>query len=89
MIGGNDFGFLAQFGRPEASGGDILLNYGKGNFAWLPQKQSGLHVAGQTRDIVEIPGRSADYFLFLVNNSYPFLYQVNKRSSLFNQLARK
>ncbi|MDP4251073.1 MAG: VCBS repeat-containing protein [Bacteroidota bacterium] len=89
IIGGNDFGFLPQFARLDASFGDILLNDGKGNFAWLPQNQSGLHVGGQTRDIVEIPGRSADYFLFLVNDSYPLLYQVNKRSNLFNQLARK
>ncbi|MEO6963748.1 MAG: VCBS repeat-containing protein, partial [Puia sp.] len=78
IIGGNEFGFLPQFGRLDGSFGDILLNDGKGVFTRLAQNRSGLQVIGQTRDIAEIPGKNSDYFLFLVNDSYPILYEVNK-----------
>jgi hypothetical protein len=35
ILGGNEFGFLPQFGRLDASFGDILLGDGKGNFTCL------------------------------------------------------
>ena len=32
IAGGNEFGFLPQFGRLDASFGNVLLNDGKGHF---------------------------------------------------------
>jgi hypothetical protein len=83
ILGGNEFGFLPQFGRLDASMGDLLLNNGKGDFIWLPPERSGLQVPGQTRDIAEIRGKDRDYMLFLVNDSYPFLYRVNNKSGRY------
>jgi hypothetical protein len=34
VTGGNQFGFLPQFERLDASIGDVLINDGKGNFTW-------------------------------------------------------
>ena len=82
IIGGNEYGFLPQFGRLDASFGDVLLNNGKGGFTWLAQDKSGLQVSGQTRDIAEIRGKNSDYVLFLINDDFPSLYKVNKRSNV-------
>ncbi|MEP6626557.1 MAG: hypothetical protein ABJA32_01190, partial [Ginsengibacter sp.] len=78
---GNLFDFLPQFERLDASFGDVLLNDGKGKFKWVEQKKSGLNVQGQVRDIVEISNKNSRYILFLLNNDYPVLYNLN--NSLF------
>jgi hypothetical protein len=82
ITGGNEFGFLPQFGRLDASFGDVLLNNGKGGFTWLPPARSGLQVSGQVRDITGIRGSNTDYILFLVNDQYPVLYQLDRRAAV-------
>jgi hypothetical protein len=75
VLGGNEFGFLPQFGRLDAGFGSVLLNNGKGGFDWIPPARSGLELRGQIRDIVNIPGRGKDYLLFLQNDEYPVLFE--------------
>jgi len=77
ILGGNEFGFLPQFGRLDASLGDILLNDGKGNFTFLYPDRTGLQLPGQVRDLRVIPTAKDIRFLFLQNNEYPELYQLN------------
>ena len=74
VLGGNEFGFLPQFGRLDASFGHVLLNDGKGHFTELPPDRSGLSLPGQIRDIAGIPGKDQMYLLFLRNNEFPVLY---------------
>jgi len=74
VLGGNEFGFLPQFGRLDASFGHVLLNDGKGYFTELTPDRSGLQLSGQIRDIAEIPGKDQMYLLFLRNNEFPALY---------------
>jgi hypothetical protein len=81
VLGGNLFTFLPQFERLDASFGDVLINDGKGNFKWMGQKESGLHVEGMVRDIVELPGKTGTNILFLRNNDYPELYHLKSSSS--------
>jgi hypothetical protein len=76
LLGGNEFGFLPQFSRLDGSFGDVLLNDGKGNFKFLPNAKSGLGVRGQVRDIAVIHGQKKTRFLFLVNDEYPVLYEL-------------
>ena len=78
VIGGNLTCFLPQFERLDASFGDVLLNDGKGNFKWVPQKTTGLHVEGMVRDIVEIPAAKGTRILFLRNDNLPLLYDLKK-----------
>lgn len=78
ISGGNLTCFLPQFERLDASFGDVLLNDGKGNFKWVPQKKTGLHVEGMVRDIAEIPGLNGTKILFLRNNDYPLLYNFRR-----------
>ena len=76
VLGGNEFGFLPQFGRLDASFGHVLINDGKGNLEWLGPDRSGLEVAGQIRDIGLIKSRGRISLLFLVNDEYPVLYEI-------------
>src|SRR5437773_5512046 len=78
VLGGNQFGFLPQFERLDASLGDVLINDGKGEYVWQDAVKTGLRMRGEMRDIAEINSRTVKYLLFLQNNDYPALYRVNK-----------
>jgi hypothetical protein len=79
VLGGNQFGFLPQFERLDASLGDILINNGKGEFMWQDAAKTGIQLRGEVRDIVEIKSKAKKYLLFLQNNEYPVLTEVNKK----------
>jgi enediyne biosynthesis protein E4 len=81
VMGGNLYTFLPQFERLDGSFGDVLLNDGKGNFSWVEQKKSGLHVQGMIRDVVEIAEGSTQSVLFLLNNDYPVMYNINAKTN--------
>jgi enediyne biosynthesis protein E4 len=77
VTGGNQFGFLPQFEKLDASFGDVLINDGKGNFMWQDAKKTGLNLRGELRDIAKIKNSKGTYLLFLQNNEFPFLYKMN------------
>ena len=81
VTGGNQFGFLPQFERLDASFGDVLINNGKGEFTWKPNTTSGLDIRGEVRDIVPVRTSNGWHVLFLLNNDYPVLYRFNKQHS--------
>jgi enediyne biosynthesis protein E4 len=85
VTGGNEFGFLPQLGRLDASNGDVLINDGKGNFSVLNQSQSGLQLQGQVRDIVMAKRNNNTNILFLQNNEYPALYEVKKKNKIIKK----
>jgi hypothetical protein len=76
IIGGNKSGFPPQFGRVDASYGDILINTGRGEF--IPQEQgiSGLNLRGEVKDIKMINGKDKRYILAVLNNQFPVLYEL-------------
>jgi hypothetical protein len=76
VIGGNEFGFLPQFERLDASNGSILLNKGKRHLQLINKNQSGVEIDGQVRDIQEIKTKSGRDLLFLRNDMYPILFKV-------------
>jgi enediyne biosynthesis protein E4 len=78
VLGGNQFGFLPQFERLDASLGDVLINNGKGDFIWQDASKTGLQLRGEERDIAEIRTSRGDYLLFLQNDEYPALFKVNR-----------
>ncbi|MGZ8557966.1 MAG: FG-GAP-like repeat-containing protein [Chitinophagaceae bacterium] len=78
VLGGNQFGFLPQFERLDASFGDVLINNGKGGFTWQEASRTGLQLRGEVRDIALIENKEKKYLLFLQNNEYPVLVEVNK-----------
>ena len=69
IIGGNKFQFPPQFGRLDASYGDVLLNQGNGKFEWMKPGITGLNITGEVRDIKEINGKTKRYILIHVKRS--------------------
>ncbi len=78
VAGGNQYGFPPQFGRLDASFGDVMLNDGKGNFSWRNPAKSGLQVEGEIRDLKVIKEKDGTYLLFLRNDDYPVLYKLTE-----------
>lgn len=79
IIGGNTTECLPQFGRCDASYGQILVNDGKGNFDVMPAKSSGVNVSGNVKDIKLIHTKNGSQILFLRNNDKPVLYSIFKK----------
>jgi len=77
VLGGNQFGFLPQFERLDASFGDVLLNNGKRSFTWLASSKSGLSLRGEMRDIKCFDTGAGKRFLFLQNSDYPQLFKLS------------
>ncbi|MFI5187597.1 MAG: FG-GAP-like repeat-containing protein, partial [Chitinophagales bacterium] len=78
VLGGNQFGFLPQFERLDANFGDVLINNGRGEFTVQDDSKTGVKLRGQVRDIAAIKTNKGNYLLFLQNNEYPVLCEVNK-----------
>lgn len=79
VVGGNNFQYPPQFGRLDASCGDILINDGKGNFGRVKPIESGLTINGEVRDIKEIQVNNQRCILVARNNMQPLLYQLTKK----------
>lgn len=75
LIGGNNFGFLPQFGRLDAGGLNLLINDGKGGFTAESPLKSGLDVRGVVRDIAVIQGKDEIQLLVLQNDNAPALFK--------------
>lgn len=78
IIGGNQFGFLPQFGRLDANYGLVLVNKGKRHWEVMEDKQSGLSITGQVKDIFDIPYGKSHQVLFIRNDEYPVLVSLKQ-----------
>ncbi len=76
VIGGNNFDFLPQFSRLDASRGHLLINDGKGNFEVL--NQTGLSVKGEVQDIKLLSINNQRHILVGINNESPKLFKILK-----------
>jgi hypothetical protein len=77
VLGGNDFDFAPQFGRLDASLGEVLMNDRKGNFISIDPMSSGISERGQVRDIQKIQVKGKTSLLWLQNEEIPVIYQEN------------
>jgi hypothetical protein len=74
ITGGNLFTFPPQFGRLDASYGDVFINNEKGRFTWMPNTTSGINLRGQVKSIQEVRGKKGKRFIITQNNEAPILY---------------
>jgi len=56
----------------------VLINNGKGNFAWIEPRISGLSLRGAIKDIQEIKGTNKRLIIIAQNDETPVLYEINK-----------
>jgi hypothetical protein len=76
IMGGNQFGFLPQFGRLDANYGLVLINKGKRVLEVVEDKQSGLAITGQVRDMVLFQQAAQKKVLFIRNNQVPVFMKL-------------
>ena len=76
VTAGNEFNFIPQLQRLDASFGDMLINDGKGNFTPMKSSQSAIMVEGEVKDIKEIKVKDKKRLLFLRNDDYPVMYEI-------------
>jgi len=77
IMGGNHFDYQPQYDRLDGSFVDVLLQTKNGQFEALDPLKAGILLKGQMRDIKKINRQGKEHFLFLQNNDYPVLYQLN------------
>ena len=75
IAGGNNFNYPPQFGRLDASFGDVLMNKGNNNFNWISPFASGINLPGQIKDIKQVKGKDRNYFIITQNDKAPVLYK--------------
>lgn len=56
VLGGNIERARLRFGKYDANYGTVLLGDGQGNFSYLPQRNSGLHINGDVRGMQWLDG---------------------------------
>lgn len=74
LLGGNDYGFMPQFSRLDASFGHVLLQQSTGQFQWVPYRESGFFIRGEIKQFAVIPVAQRNYILTLINHQSPQLF---------------
>ena len=85
LLGGNNYDFLPQFSRLDASFGHVLLNDNNGGFVYLPNRESGLFIEGEVKQLKEISTGREHFVLALINNQKPIIHRLDKKSKLDNE----
>lgn len=66
---GNNYNYKTQYGRQDASYGDVYFGDGKGEFIWQSPKTTGFFVKGQIKDMVLMnANKGIKYILVAPNN---------------------
>lgn len=79
LMGGNLFEVKPEVGRYDASYGVCLLNQGGKGFKTVPNREIGLKLEGQVRDIEQISLNGQDLLLVAKNNDKVEALSVNQK----------
>ena len=77
IMGGNNFNCAPQYGRMDASHGELLINKGNMQFETIKYPQSGLNISGQIKDIKPLTIKGINYVLIAINNEKPQLLRLS------------
>ncbi len=77
LLGGNFYGMAAPFGRQDAGYGTFLSGDGKGGFMALPNRETGLALAGAVRHMLSFSYQNGRRVIVVARNDAPALiYEV-------------
>ena len=77
VTGGNFYGTDAEFGRYDASIGDVIINKGQNNLEVVTAYESGFQIPGHVCQISKINIGGKDHLLIARNNDKFSLFKVN------------
>ena len=77
IVGGNHFDYQPQYERLDASFVEVLIQKQGAQFDVLDPTKSGILLKGQIRDIKKVNKNGKTHFLFLQNNEFPIMFQLN------------
>lgn len=77
LLAGNNFSFLPQFSRLDASFGHVLINKGNRNWQYLDGCSAGLAHRGVTRALFTLKGARRKTILLVPNNEQPKLFEYS------------
>jgi enediyne biosynthesis protein E4 len=78
LLGGNFYSAKPEVGRYDASYGTFLKGDGKGDFKAVPNKDCGLMIDGEVRDIKRIKVGKDNLILVARNNDTPLFLKLNE-----------
>jgi hypothetical protein len=79
LLAGNMSVFPPQFGRLDASVGDLMINDGKGGLKLVDIGEAGLRVDGDTKDIITVKRKNGKInIVFLRNDDFPVMYELKQ-----------
>lgn len=76
LAAGNDYGFVPQFSRLDASFGHIVKRQPDGSLSSMPARETGLRLQGVVRhlEVIELLGKP--HLIVIYNNREPELYAI-------------
>jgi enediyne biosynthesis protein E4 len=75
IVAGNFSSYIPQFGKQDASYGNLLLNDKNGSFTAIPSRESGFKLRGNVTQITSINMDSQKAILCLINNGQPKMFR--------------
>ncbi len=79
IMAGNNFNYKPQFGRADASYGDVLLGNANGEYSWMPNSKSGFFMKGQVRSMHWLHDKnSTKYIIVGLNDEQPKLFKLHE-----------
>jgi enediyne biosynthesis protein E4 len=83
LLTGNFFDNQTELGKYDANYGQIYMNKGKGNFDFISNKNSGLILKGQIRNMNKIKDSNGNEMLILAKNSdFAQILSIKKQSTI-------
>ncbi len=76
VLAGNNAWTRIKFGRYRANHGVLLLNDGKGNFRYVNQRSSGLHIRGDVRSMLDLATRKGATLVLGLNDDSVKTYNL-------------
>ena len=75
LLGGNFFGVKPEMGRYDASYSVFFKGNGKGEFQYIPNKETGIYIKGEIRDLVSFRSKNGTQVLVARNNDPALVYK--------------
>ena len=77
ILGGNFSAFLPQFSQLDGSYGHVLRNEGQGTFSIIPNREAGILLRGDVKQLLWVKLEGEPHLLALINDAVPVMYRLS------------